>query len=333
MSNPPIFGIEYSYSESNIIIIPVPWDVTASYGGGASLGPKHILDASPQLDFFDLFYGTPLDQKIHMLPIPEEVYKKNIQLRPWAQEIQKKHDEGVEYSNIDRKRLKLINEACEDVHDWVSLQSKNALHNGKHPVLVGGDHSTPFGLIRELSTLGDYGILQIDAHADLRLAYQGFTSSHASIMHNILQLPLPPQKLVQVGIRDFCQEEYEEIQRNPIISTFFAPHMHDALFRGETWAHICQKICEELPKRVYISFDIDGLSPAFCPGTGTPVPGGLSFEQIRFLLNTLAQTNIEIIGFDLNEVAPSPQGEWDGNVGARILYQLIGCRTFDSQKI
>jgi agmatinase len=74
--------------------------------------------------------------------------------------------------------------------------------------------------------------------------------------------------------------------------------------------------------------DVDGLSPSFCPGTGTPVPGGLSFSQIRFLLNTLAKTDREIIGFDLNEVAPSPQGEWDGNVGARLLYQLIGCMTY-----
>lgn len=331
MSNLSIFGMEYSYNESNIVIIPVPWDVTASYGGGASLGPAHILNASPQLDFFDLFYGTPLNHKIHMLTIPDAIYQKNMQLRPWAQEIQRKHDEGIQFEALDDQRLHQINKACEEVHDWVSLQSKKALQNNKRPVLIGGDHSTPFGLIRTLGSVGSYGILHIDAHADLRVHYQGFSSSHASIMYNVLQLPNPPQKIVQVGVRDFCREEYEEIQRNPVLSTFFAPHIHDALFRGETWSHICQSICTELPDRVYISLDIDGLSPAFCPGTGTPVPGGLSFDHIRFLLNTLAQSNREIIGFDLNEVAPSLQGEWDGNVGSRVLYQLLGCLTYKSK--
>lgn len=333
MTNAPIFGYHCSYEDAKIIIIPVPWDVTTSYGGGASKGPQHILDASPQLDFFDLFYGVPLKQGIHMLPISEELSKQNTLLRSKAQTLKQKFEEGISYSQEDVQNLEQINRACADLHDWVSQQAKQILADGKQPVLIGGDHSTPFGLIRTLSEQGSYGILHIDAHADLRIAYQGFQSSHASIMYNVLQLPNPPQKLVQVGIRDFCIEEYEMTQNHPNIQTFFAPHIHDALFHGQTWNQICQEICDQLPQKVYISFDIDGLAPEFCPSTGTPVPGGLSFDHIRHLLNVLAQKNKSIIGFDLNEVAPAEEGEWDGNVGARILYQLIGCYIYSKEEL
>ena len=327
MSNAPIFGYHCSYADAKIIIIPVPWDVTTSYGGGASKGPQHILDASPQLDFFDLFYGVPLDHGIHMLPISADIITHNNQLRSIAQDLKHTFEEGMAYSTEERESLERINNACAHIHDWVSEQAAQIIQDGKIPVLLGGDHSTPFGLIRTLSTQGDYGILHIDAHADLRVAYQGFQSSHASIMYNVMQLPNPPQKLIQVGIRDFCIEEYEMIQNHPNIHTFFAPKLHDALFQGLTWNQLCQDICAQLPERVYISFDIDGLAPEFCPSTGTPVPGGLSFDHIRHLLNVLAKSNKTIIGCDLNEVAPADQGEWDGNVGARILYQLIGCCT------
>ena len=224
-----------------------------------------------------------------------------------------------------------IRQICDDVHDWVEQQAEQVLQDGKIPVLLGGDHSTPFGLIRTWSKRENFGILHIDSHADLRDSYQGFHSSHASIMNNVMKLPNPPKKLIQVGIRDFCFEEYERSQTHPSIHTYFDPNLKDRMFKGETWEKLCLEICDQLPPKVYISFDIDGLSPFFCPGTGTPVPGGLSFDQARFLIKTLAQSGRTIIGFDLNEVAPSLQGEWDGNVGARVLYQLIGSMLYSQR--
>ena len=324
MSISAIFGTPCSYDDAIVIIIPVPWDLTTSYGGGASLGPKHILEASPQLDFFDITYGVPLQHGIHMLPIPQEIYQQNNQLRPWAKLIQEKHDSNQPLSLREQEHKDTINQACLNVHDWVEKHAQEARKRGKYPVLLGGDHSTPLGLIRALTKEEEFGILHIDAHADLRVSYQGFHSSHASIMNNVMNLPNPPKKLVQVGIRDFCIEEYERIEAHPSIHTFFDAHLKDRMFLGETWDNLCTEMISHLPQKVYISFDIDGLSPLFCPGTGTPVPGGLSFDHARFLLKKIAQSNKSIIGFDLNEVAPSPQGEWDGNVGARILYQLIG---------
>lgn len=333
MSSTSIFGTLCSYENSNVVIIPVPWDVTTSYGGGACHGPQHILDASPQLDFFDLTYGTPLESGIHMLVIPQTMIQKNHKLRPWAKEIQEKTENEQPLTSEDIEHLNAINQACCDVHDWVENQAEQILYDNKTPVLLGGDHSTPFGLIRTWSKREDFGILHIDAHADLREAYQGFHSSHASIMNNVMKLPSPPTKLVQVGVRDFCIEEYERSQAHPSICTYFDPHLKDRIFKGETWEKICLEICGQLPHKVYVSFDIDGLSPLFCPGTGTPVPGGLSFDQARFLLKTLAQSGRIIIGFDLNEVAPSAKGEWDGNVGARILYQLIGSMLHSRQAL
>ena len=248
-----------------------------------------------------------------------------------AQDLQRKREEGIPFSKEDKKQEARINLSCIETHDWVYSCSKDILADHKIPAVVGGDHSTPFGLIKALFELHpDAGLLHIDAHADLRVAYQDFVHSHASIMHNVMALEHPPTSLVQVGIRDFCEEEYNRIISDSRIHTFFGPQLQDALFEGSTWAQICQKICAKLPQKVYVSFDIDGLSPLFCPSTGTPVPGGLSFSQARYLLKTLAQSNRNIIGFDLNEVAPSSQGEWDGNVGARILYQLCGAALFAS---
>lgn len=167
----------------------------------------------------------------------------------------------------------------------------------------------------------EYGILQIDAHADLRNAYEGFTYSHASIMFNALKLP-QVKKLVQVGIRDLCQGEAELVdQSNGRITTFYDYKIKNKLYEGNSWQKQCKKIIAQLPQKVYISFDIDGLDPKLCPATGTPVPGGFEFEEAVYLIKTLVQSGREIIGFDLCEVAPG-DSEWNGNVGARLLYKL-----------
>jgi agmatinase len=147
-------------------------------------------------------------------------------------------------------------------------------------------------------------------------------------MYNVMNDPRKPQKLVQVGIRDFCEEEYNFIQSRSDIKTFFDISLKRRLLKGETWEALCQDIIKELPQNVYISFDIDGLDPAFCPHTGTPVPGGLSVDQVFFLFNEIHASGRKIIAFDLNEVSSGgledSEAEWDGNVGARILYKLCG---------
>ncbi|MCB0357839.1 MAG: agmatinase family protein, partial [Bdellovibrionales bacterium] len=227
-----------------------------------------------------------------------------------------------------QQALQIVNEECHKMVEYIHYTAQDYLQQDKLVGVIGGDHSSPLGLIKALSEkyAGEFGILHIDAHADLRQAYQGFEHSHASIMYNVLQLPQAPQRLVQVGIRDFCVEEKKLIDNDERITTYFAPQIFSQHYQGKTWQQQCEEIVQQLPQKVYISFDIDGLDPLYCPNTGTPVPGGLSFSHVEHLLRVLKRSQKQIIGFDLCEVAPDPQGldEWDGNVGARILYKLCG---------
>ncbi|WP_317175203.1 agmatinase family protein [Hymenobacter qilianensis] len=206
--------------------------------------------------------------------------------------------------------------------EWLKQKAGAHLDAGKAVAVLGGDHSTPLGYIHALAERHEeFGILQIDAHCDLRPAYEGFEYSHASIMYNALQLP-QVKKLVQVGIRDFCQQEAELAERsNGRIIMFPERFLREELYGGKSWRKECKKIIAQLPQKVYISFDIDGLDPKLCPGTGTPVPGGLEFEEALYLIRMVVRSGREIIGCDLNEVAPGDT-DWNGIVGARLLYQL-----------
>ncbi len=323
-----LFGWPTERKTSEIILLPVPWEVTTSYGGGTSRGPEAILHASAQVDLFDLELGRCYESGFFLEPESKELLQLNDELRPKALAIRKQlEDEGT----LDSKHVILqeeVNTGCKKMMEWVRAQSLSILKEGKTPAVIGGDHSSPEGCIQAvLETYGgEVGLLHIDAHADLRKAYQGFERSHASIMYNVMSKDLRPAHLVQVAIRDFCEEEYEMIQKRDDITTFFDADLKKALFRGKNWGELCKEIVSLLPEKVYVSFDIDGLSPDLCPGTGTPVPGGLSFDQANYLLSQLVESGKKIVGFDLNEVSPSPDqnNEWDANVGARMLYKMCG---------
>jgi agmatinase len=202
------------------------------------------------------------------------------------------------------------------------------LEAGRLPVILGGDHSTALAGIRACAEhRGQLGVLQIDAHMDFREAYQGFTNSHASIMFNALQSLPAMSHVVQVGIRDCSSTERRVGEMHPRVRTYFDDDIADRLAEGERWRDLCREIVGYLPERVYITFDIDGLDPALCPTTGTPVPGGLSFQQASVLLHTLAESGKHVVGCDLVEVGPGrgDGDEFDANVGARVLYRLLGC--------
>ncbi len=322
-----MFGIPTSLKKARIVIIPVPWEVTTSYGGGTAQGPECVWKASPQIDLFDLELGRSFEQGYHLLPIPGDLVKLNKLLKPKALKLRALLEKSNQLPASGKKMLAEINAGCARMSEWVHKEASAILKRGQIPAVLGGDHSSPEGCIRAVSeaTGGSFGVLHVDAHADLRFQYQGFERSHASIMNNVINADWRPQKLVQVAIRDFCQEEYELIQQKDQIQTFFDLNLKRSLFEGETWASICARIVADLPEQVYVSFDIDGLSPEYCPNTGTPVPGGLSFDQANYLLRTLVESGRKIVGFDLNEVAAgSDGGEWDGNVGSRLLYKLCG---------
>ena len=326
LADESIFGLPFSAAQSEIVIIPVPWEVTVSYGAGASDGPSAILEASFQVDLHHQEFPNlwKLGMHLDLNEQTEEWANDSVKYKSLAQPIIHALEKGeiVNDNPILKADLESINKVCEKLKNEVKTRTLFWLNQGKKVALLGGDHSTPLGYYEALATQqNDFGILHLDAHMDLRIAYEGFKYSHASIMYNALQIP-QISKIVQVGIRDFCKQEAETaISERVLVHTDM--DMKAETFAGVTWEQQCDLIIASLPQKVTISFDIDGLYSWYCPNTGTPVPGGISYEQATYLLSKLGNSGKEIIGFDLVEVAPGDD-DWDGNVGARMLYHMCG---------
>lgn len=320
-----VFGLPHDEASARVVLLPVPFDATTSYGKGAARAPAAILEASRQVDLFDLETGRPYEVGIHMLPEREEIVAANRE----ANELSAKVIEVAGDIGDDPKlasALRRVNEISGRVNDLVYEEAKRLLDAGKIVGLVGGDHAVPFGCIRaHAERFPGLGVLHFDAHADLRPAYEGFEWSHASIMRNVVDRIPQVGKLVQVGIRDLSEEEYETIGHSARRIVAHADvDLKRARHKGESWETIVRRVAADLPHLVYVSFDIDGLDPALCPNTGTPVPGGLSFDEASAVLEEVVRSGRKIVGFDLNEVAPGEDDDWDANVGARLLYKLIG---------
>lgn len=318
--NDNFVGLPYTEKEAKIVLLPVPWEATVSYTASTALGPSNILEASYQLDLMDWDIPNAWETAIYMRPLDEEI----LELSNTSRILAKQHIDNLIHQNpLEEEVLKQVNENSEKVNDWVYNQTKALLKQGKLVGLVGGEHSIPFGYLKALSEEhSDFGILQIDAHADLREAYEGFVHSHASIFYNVLENIPAVSKLVQVGVRDACQAEIDYAAAN---SSRVHLHSMPAIRKkqytlGYNFHQLCQEIIAPLPKKVYISFDIDGLDPKLCPNTGTPVPEGLEMLESFYLIHQLIASGRQIIGFDLSEVSNAT--EWDGNVGARVLYKL-----------
>ncbi len=322
-----IFGLPYSEKEASLVLLPVPWEATTSYGGGTSNGPAAVLEASYQVDLFDDEIEKPYTPGIFLLPEAKEVKKWNTEAKKKAKGIIAAGGNIGKNAKL-KQALRDVNVLSEKLNEYVFEETTRLLEAKKIVGLLGGDHSIPFGAFEAAGNIfGKYGILHFDAHSDTRIAYEGFTHSHASIMHNTLENVPAVEKLVQVGIRDFCEQESQYVNsQGKRVSVFYDSAIAKRKFQGATWDTIAQEIVEALPKQVWVSFDIDGLDPRFCPNTGTPVPGGLDFREANYVLSLLVKSGRKIIGFDLNEVAPDPKAanEWDANVGARLLYKLCG---------
>jgi agmatinase len=323
--NNNIFGLPFTEEDAALVIMPIPWEVTVSYRGGTARAPEHIFNASLQIDLFDPDVADGWKQGFFMRTPDKKVLMKSDYLRKEAELYINYIANGdiVADNKFMCKTLKEINEGSNFLNGWVYDQTKELLDRDKLVCLLGGDHSTPLGFFKAIAEKhGDFGILQIDAHCDLRVAYEGFKYSHASVMYNALNEIPELTKLVQVGIRDYCEEEWQIIQESNFrIVTYFDKEIKERQYEGQIWKHIADEIVSHLPPKVFISFDIDGLDPKLCPHTGTPVQGGFETEQVFYLFKRLLQSGRKLIGFDLNEVGVS-QGEWDENVGARVLFKL-----------
>lgn len=321
IANGNYFGFPFTVDESRLVLISVPWDVTVSYNDGTAYAPQAIIDASVQVEIYDPHNPDAWRQGIATYPTDEWITVNSAEMRQVAQQVIEHIEQGGDTAQV-QQQIDLVNRAGERLNEIVGCQAAELLGRGKLVGLVGGDHSTPLGLIGALSEhYPDFGILHIDAHCDLRDAYEGFEYSHASIMFNALKIP-QVSRLTQVAVRDFSHDELLRAESDPRVIQFTDYALKESGFNGITWREQCDRIVSTLPELVYVSFDIDGLSREYCPSTGTPVPGGLSYNEAVYLLLSLRQSGRRIIGFDLTEVCPGERDEWDANVGARVLYKL-----------
>jgi agmatinase len=308
-----------------LVIVTVPWEVTVSYNAGTARSAEHIFKASFQVDLFEPEWNEGWKKGFFMRSPDKKVLLKSDYLRKEAELLiaYMSKGEAVDKNNFMCKSLKDINEGSAYLNNWVYQQTSELLKKGKLVALLGGDHSTPLGYLKAIADqYPSFGILHIDAHFDLRVAYEGFTYSHASIMYNALKEIPAISKLVQIGIRDYCSEEWEfaASNRNKLI-TYFSSQLKEREFEGKCWKDSVEEIIDKLPQQIYLSFDIDGLDPKLCPNTGTPVHGGFEIEQIYYLLKKMILSGRKLIGFDLSEVGIG-ETDWDANVGARILWKL-----------
>lgn len=258
-------------------VLPVPYEKSVSYGGGTALGPKAILKASWQLEQWD-GKSKPCDDGIYTCPTID--------------------------CSVD----------AEQVIDNIAVATQKIIEQGGMPVVFGGEHTVTYGVLKGLKAAGieDFGIVQIDAHADLREAYDGDPLSHASVMKRAVDMGIP---LYQLGIRAFCEEEMGYREQ-------FGVYYQDA---DELVPNNITSIelPKDFPKKVFFTVDVDGLDPSVFPSTGTPVPGGLGWYQTLSLFESVAQQR-EIIGFDIMEFAPIKGFHAYDFAAAMLTYKMMG---------
>jgi len=307
-----VFGMPHGRDEARTIVIPVPFDATASYRRGAMAAPAGVRSASHQVDLHHIELGEVWRHGVFMEAVGYDP------VGDWNSAATRAVDRYR--LDGDPDALAEANRIGGELTEWVQRRAREVLDSARIPAVLGGDHSVALGAIRAgLDAYPEAGVLQIDAHLDLRPAYEGFEYSHASVMYNLMQSDQAPSPLVQVGVRDVGSAEWAFAVQHPSVVTWSDRDLMSLAAAGQNWLQVCENILESLPDDVWISIDVDGLDPALCPNTGTPVPGGLGWGQLCMLLTQVYESGRRIIGFDLCEVGA---GEWDCIVGARILYEL-----------
>jgi agmatinase len=258
-------------------VVPVPYEKTVSYGNGTAQGPAAIIEASSQLERFDGLSD----------PGAEGIYT-------WPE---------VDCSGEPER-----------VIDLIAFNVKRILEIKKTPVVLGGEHTVTWGVIKGYLDAGvkDFGVVQIDAHADLRDAYEGDKYSHASVMRRVVEAGVP---LVQLGNRAYCEEERDARKKHGVIA-------HDALELVPKGKNSI-KLPKKFPSKVFFTVDVDGIDPSVLPATGTPVPGGLGWYQTLGLFESVARQR-RIIGFDVMEFAPIRGFHAFDFAAALLTYKLMG---------
>jgi len=262
-------------AKASFHIVPAPWEASVSYGAGTRNGPAAILRASTQLeDYID--GSVPGDAGIHTAPF-------------------------VTCHTDPETTLERVREPI-----------GKALDLGKIPFLLGGEHAVTLGPILEINSREiEFGVVQFDAHADLRDSYQDNKYSHACIMRRIFDLDIP---IFQIGVRSLSALEADFREKNKI------PYLDADMINRDGFPKTL--LPDEFPAKVYITFDIDGLDPALVPSTGTPEPGGLNWYQAIEGLEKAMQGR-QVVGADVVELAPRPLDHASDFIAAKLVYKIM----------
>lgn len=275
---------EYTrYDSSDIVIIPVPYDKTSTWIKGADNGPGALLEASENMELYDIETDS-------------EVFKKGIHtLKPL----------------ISGEQPEILSSMVKNALDQI-------LSDKKFPVIIGGEHSVSIGAFQSFSNkFKELTILQLDAHSDRRESYDGSSFNHACVMSRASELA----PVVQVGIRSMCSEEKKKTDNK---RTFYA---HDIL-SGNEWI---EQLIPLLTKNVYITIDLDVFDPSLMPSTGTPEPGGLTYNQVTNLLRKV-NLHSNIVGFDIVELCPKESNKAPDFLASKLLYQILSYKFYDKKK-
>lgn len=310
--------------DAEIVLVSAPWAVTSAAGQGAAYTPDAIIDASTTVSLYDAVSQTSIEGKVATAEVDYDLQESSLQLGGDAAKIVSHIEDGGTLSgDYFIRKVNRINIGFRDMHRSVGKRVFRFADKGKIVGVVGGDHSVTLGAVRSISSVyPEMGVLFIDGHCDLRPSGKIFAYSHLSIARNIIDEVPQIAKMVQVGVRDMSLEEVEFATSHPKIELFSHEDMARSIYSGENWINICDKIAESLPKQVYISLDIDALTPECCPNTKRPIAGGMSFDQAVILINRVIESGRQIIGFDLTEVVPVSEGSIDSAIGARMLVKL-----------
>lgn len=298
--------------------VAVPYDATVSYGGGTAGGPGNVLAASRQLDVCIPGLEAPWRLGFAWEELRCASLARAGELRLVGARAVAAAEGGRAPSRDD---VAALDHAGDEIARALATAVAGALDRGEFPVVVGGEHAVALGAYRACAARGPFGILQIDAHMDLRPAYEGLRHSHASVMHNALLEP-GLERLTQVAVRDYAPVERDRARREgDRVRVVLDDDLQRDLLDGRPFGGLAREIVAGLPSRAWVSLDVDGLAPALCAHTGTPVPGGLGFAQADRLLAELADSGREVLGLDVVEVAGAPH-EFEGAVAARLAYRF-----------
>lgn len=281
-----IFGeIDDKYielDEAEIVLQPIPYDGTSTWGKGADKGFEVFMDTTPNLEFYDIETDS-------------EVYKKGIHILPAIDE----------------------NRTPEQVYETVLAKTQELLKLNKFLTFFGGEHSVSIGVIEAFrQKYNNLTVLQLDAHSDLRPSYLGSEYNHACALHQASKTT----NLVQVGIRSMDVVEKPFINKE---QCFFA----EDIYNTEDWM---DKSIELMTDDVYLTIDLDVFDPSIMPSTGTPEPGGLSWNTtMRYLKKVFERKNV--VGFDIVEFAPIDGLHAPDFLVAKLYYKLLTYKFFAKQ--